>query len=81
MKQKLEPYCSAEHQLGGGMVFLSVGLGGGDNGKDPDFLQLVILIRIFRFSHNLTEGRNVYWKSASAFLSCPKAAFCDVIRV
>ena len=27
MKQKLEPYCSAEHQLGG-IIILSLGLGG-----------------------------------------------------
>ena len=34
MEQKLEPYCSAEHQLGGEIVILSVGLGGGGGGRE-----------------------------------------------
>ena len=37
----------------------------------------------FPYLHILTERKNVFWKPACAyfFLSCPKLAFCDVLRV
>ena len=74
IKQKLEPYCSAEHISYGGIIILSVGLGGKKRKRPKNFVIFLCFAEIFPTFRNpicLWEELNSSLTDAfSYFLSC-----------